>query len=187
MTGSLRNIEGWAPSVVPARFLLVARFLTGLLLALAIPSPTWGQSSWQLQSTITEPSVRQPDWQNPNVATDYLALVLSWSPEHCAQQTTTAKRAKHAFHCQLNRFEFVVHGLWPQSQQAQSAQDHPRHCESSGSLPVDLLKRHLCSVPGTDLMQNEWHGDDGTNNAEVACGAAPKDGQRFRAMRMKLN
>ncbi|NRF72231.1 endonuclease [Aquincola sp. S2] len=109
-----------------------------------------------MPQTIKEPAVRQPDWRNPDVSTDYLALVLSWSPEHCAQQTSSAQRAKHAYQCQLNNFEFVVHGLWPQSQQAHSAQDHPRHCKTSGPLPVDLLKRHLCSVPGTDLMQNEW-------------------------------
>ncbi|NRF72230.1 DUF3616 domain-containing protein [Aquincola sp. S2] len=29
--------------------------------------------------------------------------------------------------------------------------------------------------------------DDGANSAEVECGAAPKTGQRFRAMRIKLN
>jgi len=114
------------------------------------------QASCQLPTTITSPSARQPDWTNADVPTDYLALVLSWSPEHCAAQTSASQRAKHAFQCQLNRFEFVVHGLWPQSQQAQSAKDHPRHCKASGPLPVELLKRHLCSVPGTDLMQNEW-------------------------------
>ena len=40
------------------------------------------------------------------------------------------------------------------------------------------------NVDGQPLMLLS---DDGTNNAEVACGAAPKDGQRFRATRMKLN
>ena len=128
--------------------------VAGVLLVAAELS--WGQVACQLPQAIKAPAARQPDWRNPDVPTDYLALVLSWSPEHCAKQTSAAQRAKHAFQCQLNSFEFVVHGLWPQSRQANSAQDHPRHCKASGPLPVELVKRHLCAVPGAELMQNEW-------------------------------
>lgn len=137
------------------------RLLCALLVALVVQSCfmaelSLAQPSCQLPPTIQQPSPRQIDWKNDDVATDYLALVLSWSPEHCAAQTTAAQRAKHAFQCELNNFEFVVHGLWPQSRQGQSSRDHPRHCKPSPALPVDLIRRHLCTVPGADLMQNEW-------------------------------
>lgn len=126
------------------------------LLCLLALQPAHAQPSCSLPPVIQPPDARQADYRNPNHPTDYLALVLSWSPEHCAKQDTPAKRAKHALQCSLNRFEFVVHGLWPQNARATSSRDHPRHCKDSAPLGVDLLRRHLCSVPGTDLMQNEW-------------------------------
>ena len=46
---------------------------------------------------------------------------------------------------------------------------------------------HAEAVFSTEGQQLMLQSDDGTNNADVTCGAAPKDGQRFRAMRMKLN
>lgn len=146
--------------------------LACFLLTLVSSPLSWAQPSCQLPATIKAPEVRPIDWSNPDVSTDYLSLVLSWSPEHCAQQTTSAQRAKHAFQCELNSFEFVVHGLWPQSAQAHSAQDHPRNCKDAQALPVDLLKRHLCTVPGTDLMQNEWqaHGTCGWPDPETYFG-----------------
>lgn len=139
-----------------------------LLTMLAPAADVWAQASCQLPPSIQAPSPRTPDWTNKNVATDYLALVLSWSPEHCAQQTSVSQRERAAFQCQLNHFEFVVHGLWPQSRQATSSRDHPRHCKPSGPIDTDVLKRHLCAVPGTDLMQNEWqaHGTCGWQDAD---------------------
>jgi ribonuclease T2 len=46
-------------------------------------------------------------------------------------------------------------------------QDHPRHCNTSGALPSDLLKQHLCMMPGVDLTQDEWqaHGTGGWSTA----------------------
>jgi ribonuclease T2 len=95
-------------------------------------------------------------------------LVLSWSPAFCAEQDTDAERRKHAFQCSSNAFGFVVHGLWPQSEGARSSRDHPRHCRGSDPLPVSLIRRHLCTVPGAELMQNEWqaHGSCHWSRAE---------------------
>ncbi|WP_431096565.1 ribonuclease T2 family protein [Polaromonas aquatica] len=100
---------------------------------------------------------------DPNLSkTDYYAFVLSWSPEHCE---TRRNDAAHAFQCQLNakNFDFVVHGLWPQSAIARNSKEHPRNCKAGKSLTPELLKKHLCTVPGVDLMQNEWqaHGTCG--------------------------
>ena len=113
------------------------------------------QAACKLPQNIESPAVRGPDHRNA-VRTDYLMLVLSWSPAFCAELDTEGERRRHAFQCSLNGFGFVVHGLWPQSERAQSWRDHPRHCRGSDPLPVALVRRHLCTVPGAELMQNEW-------------------------------
>lgn len=120
-----------------------------------------------LPQNLQPPAARTPDYRNLDKPYDYLALVLSWSPEHCGSQNEQVRRTKHAFQCVDNRFEWVVHGLWPQNRSAASNQDHPRHCALSPSLPVPLLRKHLCTVPGADLMQNEWqaHGTCGWKSA----------------------
>ncbi|WP_234015834.1 ribonuclease T2 family protein [Achromobacter spanius] len=111
------------------------------------------------------------DYVNKDLPTDYLAMVLSWSPEHCEAQRSKPKSAReqHAFQCfSGNRFEWVVHGLWPQNGKARSNRDHPRNCQRVGALPAPLVKQHLCMMPGTDLMQNEWqaHGTCGWSSPD---------------------
>ena len=106
-----------------------------------------------------------------DLPTDYLALVLSWSPEHCETQRNRpeGQRQKQSFQCfSGNRFEWVVHGLWPQNSQARSGRDHPRNCEAAGAVPASVLKQHLCMMPGVELMQNEWqaHGTCGWRSPE---------------------
>lgn len=109
---------------------------------------------------------------NPNAPTDYMALVLSWSSEHCESQRnkTGAAKERHAFQCfSGNRFEWVVHGLWPQNGTARSVNDHPRNCRPTPSaLPAPLVRQYLCMMPGTDLMQNE-------RQAHGTCGWASAD------------
>jgi ribonuclease T2 len=124
-----------------------------------------------LPASVEAAPPKPVDYVNKDLPADYLALVLSWSPEHCETQRNKPKdqRKKHAFQCfSGNRFEWVVHGLWPQNGQARSSQDHPRNCQTVGSLPVPLIKQHLCMVPGEDLMQNEWqaHGTCGWSSPE---------------------
>ncbi|WP_256584001.1 ribonuclease [Pseudomonas sp. SDI] len=124
-----------------------------------------------MPDTVEPAPARPVDYVNDDRPTDYLALVLSWSPEHCEGMRNKSKeiRAKHAFQCfSGNRFEWVVHGLWPQNGHAKDYQDHPRNCQTVGSLPAPLVKQHLCMMPGADLMQNEWqaHGTCGWSSPE---------------------
>jgi ribonuclease T2 len=126
--------------------------LLALLLA-AVPALAQAQPRCTLPASIERPEVRRADYRNAGVRTDYLAWVLSWSPEHCARN---GGARRHHFQCSLNRFDFVVHGLWPQHARARSSRDHPRHCKGSGPLDASLVRRHLCTVPGPDLMQHQW-------------------------------
>lgn len=145
------------------------RVVVALMLAQAAGAGV-AQEVCALPSRVEAPEPRRPDYVNDDLPTDYMALVLSWSPQHCeGQRNRRNGRDKHAFQCfSDNRFEWVVHGLWPQNGQATSNKDHPRHCQRSGALPVALVRQHLCMMPGADLMQNEWqaHGTCGWKTPE---------------------
>jgi len=139
-----------------------------VLLALALAQAAGAaiaQEVCAVPASVEAPSPRRPDYVNDDLPVDYHALVLSWSPQYCEGQRNRRGGAnRDAFQCSsTNRFEWVVHGLWPQNGRASSGKDHPRHCQASGALPPTLLKRHLCMMPSADLMQNEWqaHGTCG--------------------------
>jgi ribonuclease T2 len=100
-----------------------------------------------------------------------LQFLLSWSPYHCKRIASSKPKDKPKgekkkdqklaawdarFQCQDNRFGFVVHGLWPQAEGEYGKERQPRACKPSQRLPRELLRRHLCTVPGVFLMQNEW-------------------------------
>jgi ribonuclease T2 len=149
---------GWGQALLWG---LLATFSSGLS----------AQEICALPGAVKPAPPRPVDYVNKDLPTDYLAMVLSWSPEHCEAQRNKPKatRQKHAFQCfSDNRFEWVVHGLWPQNGKARSNQDHPRNCQTVGSLPSALVKQHLCMMPGTDLMQNEWqaHGTCGWSSPD---------------------
>lgn len=137
----------------------------------AVPAAASAQEVCALPATIERASPKRVDYVNKDLPTDYLALVLSWSPEHCETQRNRpeGQRQKQSFQCfSGNRFEWVVHGLWPQNGQARSGRDHPRNCEAAGAVPASVLKQHLCMMPGVELMQNEWqaHGTCGWRSPE---------------------
>lgn len=150
-----KNLTG-----VTGKRCLLALFLAGAS-ALSI-----AQEICALPAKIEQPVPRKPDYVNADKPTDYLALVLSWSPQHCEEQRNQPSeiQKKHEFQCfSKNRFEWVVHGLWPQNGKAASNREHPRHCKTSDALHGDVVRQHLCMMPGAELMQNEWqaHGTCG--------------------------
>ncbi|MGJ7562320.1 ribonuclease T2 family protein [Variovorax sp. GB1R11] len=145
-----------------------ARAFLGCAIA-AVAIPAAAQQVCSLPQRVTpSPPKTYPD-ANPKAPRDYHVLSVSWSPDHCFNilkkaETDPKILDKHRHQCaSSNRFEWVVHGLWPQNLQAKNTSEHPRACESSESLPADLLRKHLCTLPGEDLMQNEWqaHGTCG--------------------------
>lgn len=141
------------------------RYLVAAALA-ASPTFLMAQEVCAIPAEVERPVALTPDYVNADKPTDYLALVLSWSPEHCEDQRNKppAVRKKHAFQCFTgNRFEWVVHGLWPQNGAAKTSREHPRHCKVPDALPTEFVRQHLCMMPGGDLMQNEWqaHGTCG--------------------------
>jgi ribonuclease T2 len=110
-------------------------------------------------------------------STDYYMLSLSWSPQFCK---TNGSSAANKFQCKENSFGFVVHGLWAQTAGETDGQNEPRNCKPNTAISTATLRQHLCTVPGIQLMQDEWskHGtcafdapEDFLNKIETLKGA----------------
>lgn len=122
-------------------------------------------------------------------------LVFSWSPSHClvkpippkpdappeVKAAFAAKEWDHAFQCEQQKFGFVVHGLWPQAAGGNSKESSPRYCKPSSPVPRDIVRAHLCTVPGVALMQNEWeaHGTCDAKNVQEYFGHIEELAARF--------
>jgi ribonuclease T2 len=127
--------------------------LGGLFCVFVSVSSGFAQETCNLNVVLPEPQRIGVDWKNDRASTDHYALMLSWSPEHCKAHR---KKPRHRFQCVDNYFGFVVHGLWPQSSKAKDKRGHPRHCKRANPLTPDLIRVHICTVPGVDLLQGEW-------------------------------
>lgn len=81
---------------------------------------------------------------------DFYVLSLSWSPGYCASEGTNANSRQ----CDgPRRYEFVVHGLWPQFERG-----YPSDCESEfgTELQNSLIESMLDIMPSYGLIKHEW-------------------------------
>ncbi|MGL4250000.1 MAG: ribonuclease T2 family protein [Aeromonas sp.] len=108
--------------------------------------------SCKLPEKISPPTLQSIDCIN-NITPDYYALSMSWSPQYCAKVDPKSK--KHKFQCNLNKFGFVVHGLWGQNSKATKKCEQPRNCAQT-VVDIETVRKTLCIVPGVDLIQGEW-------------------------------
>ena len=82
---------------------------------------------------------------------DYYALVLSWSPTHCA--STDRPDAEQCNRRDGRRFAFVLHGLWPQYERG-----FPESCPTGERpfVPNSTIERMLDIMPSRNLVIHEY-------------------------------
>lgn len=83
---------------------------------------------------------------------DYYALVLSWSPTHCA----TLQRNDYEPQCHRQdgrRYNFVLHGLWPQYERG-----FPGECQIGRRpfVPDDVIDEVMDVMPSKPLIIHEY-------------------------------
>lgn len=82
---------------------------------------------------------------------DYYALVLSWSPTHCAE----AQRGRDELQCERRdgrRYAFVLHGLWPQHDRG-----YPESCfVRRNFVPRPVIDDMLDIMPAPGLVVHEY-------------------------------
>lgn len=113
---------------------------------------------------------------------DGYLLALSWSPAYCAKVDNSERANSDSdFQCTENKFNFVVHGLWPEASDAPSLDEQPAFCKTTQPIAVNTLKAHLCTIPGVGLMHHEWakHGSCAFDTPEEFLG-------RVEELRSKL-
>jgi ribonuclease T2 len=80
---------------------------------------------------------------------DYYLLTLSWAPEFCATQSSSASSSE----CDPSRhYGLVVHGLWPQNNDG----SYPQHCGSSSPVASATVQQMITIMPSRGLIQHEW-------------------------------
>ena len=77
---------------------------------------------------------------------DYYILVLSWSPDFCATNPRAVKESQ----CSVgSKYDFVLHGLWPQHEVG--------YPESCSKLALSDSAKGQCDIfPSEKLCQHEW-------------------------------
>jgi ribonuclease T2 len=82
---------------------------------------------------------------------DYYALVLSWSPTHCA--TTDRPEELQCNRRDGRRFSFVLHGLWPQYERG-----YPEFCPVAERpfVPNSTIERMLDIMPSRGLVVHQY-------------------------------
>lgn len=82
---------------------------------------------------------------------DYYALVLSWSPTHCA--TTTRRDDSQCNRRDGRQFSFVLHGLWPQHERG-----YPEFCPTAQRpfVPESTIGRIMDIMPSRGLILHEY-------------------------------
>lgn len=126
----------------------------GLATVLFLGGFAWTQNlaSCVLPTSIPKPRIVRPDCVH-QASPSHFVLSLTWSPEFCASAIGTDVDTR--FQCKDNHFGFAVHGLWAESRGARDKCEQPRNC-SVGLVSDSLVKTHLCTMPGVQLIQGEW-------------------------------
>jgi ribonuclease T2 len=87
--------------------------------------------------------------RNPPTAS--YSLAITWSPQFCKGQGTPS------FQCggsetRGNKFDFVLHGLWPDG----AGKEWPQYCRPVELLSDATLRANVCATPSAQLLQHEW-------------------------------
>ena len=77
---------------------------------------------------------------------DYYLLALSWAPGYCASHPHD-----HSPECSAHA-SFVLHGLWPQSENGAP----PMDCGEAGPPSTATVEHMLNFMPSRGLIQHEW-------------------------------
>jgi ribonuclease T2 len=125
-----------------------------LLVALCSSNVCMAQQSCNIPQSIPNPKLGKVDCVNSTKADGYL-LALSWSPQFCFQMRHK-NDINTQIQCQNNQFTWVVHGLWPQKNNAQGKCEQPRNCKTNILVDAETIKQNLCMMPSVALIQNEW-------------------------------
>jgi ribonuclease T2 len=87
--------------------------------------------------------------QHGSASFDYYQLSLSWAPNYCASHPSDSSSECKAG----NHTAFVLHGLWPSSNDDPMK---PLSCAPARPVASDIVQHMLEYFPNRGLIQHEW-------------------------------
>jgi len=125
------------------------RLASALALAATLAAPAAAQRGYGQSGQMFSQGAAE---RNQAGQFDYYALVLSWSPTHCA----TIERSDPDPQCNRRdgrRYAFVLHGLWPQHERG-----FPENCRTPGRpyVPQNVIDAMLDIMPSSKLVIHEY-------------------------------
>jgi ribonuclease T2 len=85
---------------------------------------------------------------------DYYLFTLSWSPQYC-NDNGNSNSANTQCNNPQRKYDFVVHGLWPQYDKKRNGKTYPESC-SNISIDDSLVDKYLDIMPSRKLIRHEW-------------------------------
>src|SRR5258708_18446494 len=91
----------------------------------------------------------------------YYLLTLSYAPDFCSEP----QGVKDPRECGAGRhIGFVVHGLWPQGENARG----PENCGHASPVSQSIIQQTLKYIPTESLIQHEWSTHGTCSNLSAA-------------------
>jgi ribonuclease T2 len=139
--------------LIPLDLIALAQtaFIAGAVFLAALP-PAGAQTGPQDASATI--SARQIQKQGEPGKFDFYLLALSWSPSFCAASRERGFTRTNDPQCGPRPYAFVVHGLWPQTEQGYPS---PSNCQvPAPRLPRAIANSMLDLMPSPRLVFHEW-------------------------------
>jgi ribonuclease T2 len=134
--------------IITAVFWLMA-FAGALPAQLHLPGTGAGESTTKTKKAATPADNTAPAGPIP-AAFDYYVLSLSWAPGFCSDPANAAANPNE---CAPGKHTgFIVHGLWPESNQGKN----PESCGTAKPVAKSVLNMMLPYMLSATLVQHEW-------------------------------
>ena len=114
--------------------------------------------------------------QQGSASFDYYLLSLSWAPSYCASHPSDSSSECKAG----NHTAFVLHGLWPSSNNNPM---QPLSCAPARPVASDIVQHMLEYFPDKGLIQHEW-AKHGTCSGLTSAQYFGKVEQAFKAVQV---
>lgn len=159
--------------------------LAALVLAIvlpALPTAVAAQAlSCRVPQSVAPAAPAEPDGPPRSLPITSYTLAVTWAPDFCR---THFSDPSAAFECggQTARFGFVLHGLWPDSDNGSWPQWCPAKPPATREVPAAVVRQMLCTTPSPTLLAHEW-GKHGTCMAPTPAIYFNRAAAMYRALR----
>jgi ribonuclease T2 len=151
--------------------------LLGLVL---VASPALAEPPACRAPAITVPAMpAAPDGPARSLPITSYTLALTWAPDVCARNPASNLECRG----KTARFGFVLHGLWPDSDNGTWPQWCPTRSPATAQVPAYVVRHMVCTTPSVDLIAHEW-GKHGTCMAPNPQTYFTQSSRMFHALHM---